>query len=174
MQKILAIVVATAFAMTAVGAQATETINANYSIAFGVDFDGLPEDTRDGIALIACTGPPEEELCKDAGIDAIGGFAMYPEASSASEIVITVSDDNFDATFVEACVYVGAPHIQCGGNDAEGEFADVFAGGCGSFSVQGDIQEIQSIAGFVYTAHLDIDTIETCFGSSGSASAVLS
>lgn len=161
MRKIFATLIALAMLSVMTPVASAETVNAEYSLAVG---------TSPGFALIACSGPPEGPICEENGIAPIGGYSATPTGTGYTQVTATIDDDNFDSTLTAICVYTD-DHSICGEDEG-----DVSERGCGSLvmSVPAGTTSTTKVSGFVYTAHVDADTLETCFGSSGSAVVVYS
>lgn len=129
------------------------TVNTGWNAAFGA----------------ACPLVAEDEEGFNIGV---GGFDTTA-GSVYTQAIASTSDDNFDATYVAGCVKEE--------ENKDNNFCDVHATGCGSITVipgflfggdDGDWDKRLGI--FIYTAALDVDTFEPCFGSSGDVTAVFS
>ncbi len=101
----------------------------------------------------------------------MGVFSAGIEAAEDNYFshVMTVSDDNFDATFSTFCVFTGVDNW-CDEDDVETE-------GCGSLSVEtatpaGGPEHGPSV--FLFGAFLNGDTLETCFATQGEVTYVAS
>lgn len=95
------------------------------------------------------------------------------EADFGNQLTATVNDDNFDATY----------HYLRGDSEAGNEEGVHTARGCGALTItiptdqerhwQSSVDNPQY---FIWTtiwgAHVDVDTLETCFASAGTATAI--
>ncbi len=142
----------------------SETVQGDYLVALGGTGVG---------ALVLCLGNPEQQICEDHGVQPIGGYDITPanRSSGYTDLVVTLQDDNFHHPYTNVCVYAG-DHNVCDLDPDDPEYdGDVQEAGCGSVALT-DIETIHRVVGFVYAYHVDPDTHETCFGSSGFAKGV--
>lgn len=88
----------------------------------------------------------------------LGGVQGIPVPQNIATITTGVNDDNFDATYWAA--------IQSDRFDGHGEEnSEPWGFTCG-VGVNSD-RQFDWMSVWVWTAHVDVDTLETCFGSQG-------
>ncbi len=126
---------------------------------------------------------------QDDGVVNMGVFsrAIQSEEDLYTEFVWTITDSAFDATYFTGCIITdhsdGSDDNSCGDEDADpvtGESTntpDFPVSGCGSAATTtGDVPSGRDnrVATFIYGVWLDGDTLETCFGSAGTLTVVMS
>ena len=163
MRKIFAFALTALMVSVMTPAASAEEVTAGYTVAIGGG------TTSESTALIACLGPPEEEFCKAAGIDPIGGFdGRRTGGGTVFNAIATISDEAVgqSQTYFGLCVYT-SDHSICGEDPG-----DVSSEGCGAallLSVPTGITTANPVAGFVYTAVVADDLSMVCLGTTGAA-----
>lgn len=177
----------------------TETISDHYDATLGVRvIHGIP-GVNEGLSLSwtptgDCTGNEVDGIedwaseetgqplpdvpdvgCAGPGPN-IGGGQLSTEAGDVySQVVVTAQDDNFDSSYVVACVIIQSGEVFDNVCNDDGD--DFRSAACGSVTLDtpGPLFGGENdVVMFISTAVVLPDTLETCFGSSGDLVGVFS
>ncbi len=142
-------------------------------LLFG-DADDNPDDQVNGLIFQTLRDAKGSDSVLNVGVF---GSALEAEEDLYTEFVFNINDDNFDSTYFSFCIFTGDDNICETGEQVDGEPEDLRADGCGSTQLTSPVPAggpENGLSAFVYASHLNADTLETCFGSSGSATLVMS
>lgn len=177
--KAIAALLTSMMLVSMVPVTSAETISDHYDLTLGarVVNAGTPKEglTLSWTPFGDCVDDIVDDSCEVPGPN-IGGGQLTTEAGDVySQVVVSTKDDNFDATYMTACVIIQSGEVFDNYCDDDGD--DFSSSSCGpvQLNTPGPLFGGENpVVMFVSTVVLQADTLEPCFASQGDLVGVFS